>query len=175
MEVPKELKVALELTERTAAGKGKVATFAKEVASLLSRGIAQLPSTSGVGIISRAAKGGPEKVVYVVDLGNGQEEALAEHRTSGKSNPFRCPKSMYDAIVRVLGAAERAMSVEDIADDVGKLVGDRPAEFQVRVPLRLWLSVSPPLVNRNRARYRPIESDTFAVMAAQLWMNLRSE
>jgi hypothetical protein len=104
----------------------------------------------------------------------GQGETLAEHRTNGKSKPFRCSKGLYDTIVQVLIAADRSLSVEEISSGVERLGLDRPAEFQIRVPLRLWLSASPPLINRNRARYRPIDPNSFHAGTTRLWSILRS-
>ena len=172
MEVPDELKVALEFAQKTTKVKGKTAIFAREMVTLLERAVTKLETAESSLMISRPAKGGGEKVVYVVDKVEGREEALAEHRTSGKSNPFRCPKSLYDAIVQVLMTTDRSLSVEDIANEVAKTGVDRPAEFQVRVPLRLWISVQAPLITRNRARYRS-SVNSFSTLALHIWSSLR--
>ncbi|HLL88510.1 MAG TPA: hypothetical protein VK324_04350 [Tepidisphaeraceae bacterium] len=170
MEVPKELKVARDLAERTAEGGGRVAIFAREMAALLVRVEEQLTGVQTPVAVSRAVRGRQERAEYVVEV-VGKVQTLAEHRTSGKSKPFRCPKSVYDAVAKVVGEGERALGVEEIASAVERELQFRPAEFQVRVSLRLWLSVEPPLVERVRARYRSVGG--LAEQAARLWERLR--
>jgi hypothetical protein len=76
MQVPNELNVAIQLAQRTTAGKGRVATFAKEMASLLIRVEEQLVA-GGTGIsVSRMARGSTDRVEYIVEkalAGAGRE------------------------------------------------------------------------------------------------------
>ncbi|MGC4031354.1 MAG: hypothetical protein QM754_06360 [Tepidisphaeraceae bacterium] len=116
-------------------------------------------------------RGGAE-VEYVVEQSGGRE-TLAERRKTGKAQPFRCPKAIYDALVQVLVDAERPLPLDELMEAVGKAIGDEPPEFQTRVPLRLWMQVQPPLIVRNRARYRPVEANTFAGTASDLWNSLK--
>jgi hypothetical protein len=162
MEVPEELRIAIELAQRTVRAGGRVAVFAREMVRLLERTEQRLMATKG-----RLPSG--DKRVYVVD---GKTEMLAEHRTSGKSNPFRCPKALYDAVVQVLAAADRPLAVEEIAVGAAKVMGAPSPEFQVRLPLRLFMSVDPPLLVRNRARYSRSD-DRFDNDAISLWNRLR--
>jgi hypothetical protein len=166
MDIPTELKVAIELAQRTAAGGGRVAIFGREMFRLLKKAEERL--TDGELPTSFGPIEG--KVVYIVDR---KDQMLAEHRTSGKSKPFRCPKALYEAVTKVLASAERPLAVEEIASEVGNMTGEAPAEYQVRVPLRLFMSVDPALVSRNRARYRAITSDNFATKTKELWAQLR--
>jgi hypothetical protein len=176
VEVPDELRVALELAERTAAGKGRVATFAKEMANLLVRAEKKLEAGATGISVSRSARGSDDRVEYLVEkAGIGHEETLAEHRTNGKSKPFRCSKGLYDAVVKVLVATDRSLSVEEIASGVERLGLERPAEFQLRVPLRLWMHIEPALISRNRAKYRPIDSKRIVLEASHLWNSLLSQ
>jgi hypothetical protein len=111
-------------------------------------------------------------VEYLVE-GTGLTETLTEYRGSGKSMPHRCPKALYEAIASVLAAADRPLSAEDIAAGVEKEMGVRPAEYQLRVPLRLWMTGTPPLVSRVRARYRAGDRQAFVAATNGLWSRLR--
>jgi hypothetical protein len=172
MQVPEEIRLALTLARQTARGSGKVATFAKEIEHILERGIKQIEVAELPTVARRADRSGEEQVIYVVDQDRGHGEALAEHRTSGKSKPMRCPKKVYDALARVLTGADRPLGLEEIMAAVGKVLGDRPADHQVRVALRLWMHVDPPLLARNRARYRPLVNMDFSTSALALWQTL---
>lgn len=169
MEVPEEIRLALTLARQTARGSGKIATFAKEMERILERGISQIEVAELPNVARRADRSGEEQVIYVVDQDRGHGEALAEHRTSGKSKPMRCPKRVYDALAGVLGAADRPLGLDEVMTAVEKVMGDRPADHQVRVALRLWMHVDPPLVSRNRARYRLIDTNSFTTRAKALW------
>ena len=99
-------------------------------------------------------------------------ETLAEHRPEGSSQPFRCPKPVWDAIIRVLADAKKPLSAEEIAEAVEKRTGTRPGDHQYRVPLRLLTQIDPPLLIRGRARYRVIEG--FEAAATALWASLKT-
>jgi hypothetical protein len=98
---------------------------------------------------------------------------LTERRLSGKSQPFRCPSSTYKALVAAMAASESAMAIDEIMTAAAKHGGDRPGDFQVRVVLRLWTHAEPPLVVRNRARYRAAEPTSFLRLATNLWKLLK--
>jgi hypothetical protein len=166
MEVPEELRVAIKLAEEAGAGKGEKAEFARQVADLMAKAVQKIEAAG------KSKKANMGKVEYLVESIGGTE-ALAEYRTSGKSNAIRCQKALYDAVAGVLGAADRALGVEEIASAVERATGERPAEFQLRVPLRFWLSMETPLVVRMRARYRATETTGFTNTASKLWADLR--
>lgn len=174
MEVPEELRLALELAEMTAASRGRFAPFAREMVSLLKRAEEQIRALDVPVSLVRSTKRGNERIYLAEKDASGHGEVLAEHRTSGKSYPFRCSKALYDAMTEVLITTDRPLFVEEIASAVEKKMGERPADFQVRVPLRLWLSVDPPLVIRNRARYRAARPVSLASDANILWTKLRT-
>lgn len=121
--------------------------------------------------IGEIEQGGVRYVVENSAIG----ETLAEHRLSGKSKPFRCSKKLYKNVAEVLLSADHAMSVAEIAATVEKLTGDRPAEFQVRVPLRLWTSSEIGVLARHRAKYRPADRDAFISATTKLWSQLASK
>jgi hypothetical protein len=174
VEVPEELKLAIEFAARTEAAGGRTAAFAREMTRLLLRVEKKLAARPAQETVSRTARGTDERIEYVVERPlRGHEETLAEHRTSGKGKPFRCSKGLYESMVKVLAAAERVMSVEEIASAVEQVLGGRPAEFHVRIPLRLWMVAQPPLLTRVRARYKPIDPKTFSSATQELWEKLK--
>ena len=125
-------------------------------------------------LIAGASRGGRGEadIEYIVeDSVNGP--VLTEYRRAGKAHPFRCPKAIYDATVQVLAVANRAMPLDEIVAQVGQVLGSHPADYQVRVPLRLWMNVAPPLVVRMRARYSATDAKSFNRTAKTLWADLR--
>jgi hypothetical protein len=169
MDVPDELKIAIELAERSVSGGGRVATFAREMIRLLKATEHQLVAIPAPATTMRAADG---KLVYVVD---SRSETLTEFRTSGKASPFRCPKPLYDAMALVLASAERPLAVEEIIVQTAKLLSEPPADHQVRVVLRLWMHVEPALVSRNRTRYAPTDAASFPSSAQSVWEALKEQ
>jgi hypothetical protein len=171
MEVPEKLILAANLARKTASEGGDTAHFASEMLKLLDEAIVEMEATNKAGI-GRPARRGSGNVEYLVE-GSGAGETLAEHRRGGKSQPHRCPRPLYDAVAQVLAGADRPLAVEEIMVGVEKMVGGRPAEFQVRVPLRFWITAGPPLVVRMRARYRATDTQGFAAGTEKLWADLR--
>lgn len=150
------------LLSQIAEGDGDPQTLAAEALTLVD----QLTTKDASG----ASKGSTE-VVYSVEHGkNG--ETLAERRQGGNAQPFRCPKALYDALAEVLAESERAMPLDELVTAVGKVLGDDPADFQMRVPLRFWMQLEPPLVQRSRARYRAVHANDFRETADDLWAGL---
>lgn len=150
---------------------GKVGEKLQEIGSFLDAALAQLDASVPQATVTRAARRGLAPIEYLVEP-TAQGEMLTEKRTSGSSQPFRCSRTLYDAMVATFKGADGPMSLEDVAAIVAKRLGDRPAEFQIRVPLRLWLHANPPLLNKIRTRYRPA-SATFQTDADALWKKLK--
>ena len=116
---------------------------------------------------------GEADVEYVVeDTVNGM--ALTERRLGGRAHPFRCPKSVYEALAKVMSESDRALPLDELVATVGEVLGDQPPDYQVRVPLRFWMHVEPPLVQRNRARYRATDAKKFANATRKLWATIMS-
>jgi hypothetical protein len=172
--MPGEIELALEIARKLSSEGGQVATFAVEIVNLLELAIGKLSEIERPAVVTRAGKNGGGTIEYAVERVKSVDEVLVERRTTGTSKPFRCSKTLYDAVAAVLGDSEKPISVGDIADAVGQTVGDRPEEFRVRVVLRLWTTDDLPLVSRSRARYRAIERLRFEEDAANLWDRLRS-
>src|SRR3954465_3605528 len=76
---------------------------------------------------------------------------LTERRPSG-SQPFRCPRDAYDAAVRVLEQADQPLHFDDLLDRLNAAMGQRQADYRLRVCLRFWVARN--VVERFRTRYR---------------------
>lgn len=125
-----------------------------------------------VRLEAASSKRGEAEVEYSVEASvNGL--VLNERRNGRKAHPLRCPAKVYDAMVAVLSKSGRAVPLDELVSAVAEVLGDAPADYQVRVPLRLWMQVDPPLLSRNRARYRPVDAARFASEATKLWVALR--
>jgi hypothetical protein len=123
------------------------------------------------GAKEKPAGGRESGATYSIDKKKNEEEVLTEHRAGGSSQPFRCPKYVYEAVVSTLSKAEEPADFAEIMQGVAKSVPD-PAEFQVRAALRFMLSVTPPMVARDRSRYRPMHGGKFQTEGATAWAAL---
>lgn len=115
----------------------------------------------------KAGKGEGEKQhqEYVVqDTGEGQ--FLTERRPSG-SQPFRCPKDAYEAAARVLAGAGEPLHFDELLEGLNREMGERQADYRLRVCLRFWLASG--LVDRFRTRYRAKEAAGFVDRARAEW------
>jgi hypothetical protein len=168
MTLPETLKKAMELLTSPLAARGNAAQLAKKLMPLIAE--AQHMTESGM---MREARRGTGRIEYVVEK-TQQGEVLTERRLSGNSQPFRCPKSIYEVVAKVLATADRPLLVDEIVARVELLVGERPPDFQVRLLLRFWLHAGSPLVIRSRARYRLADPKAFIAQAARLWSSLRT-
>jgi hypothetical protein len=94
-------------------------------------------------------------------------EFLTERRASG-SQPFRCPKDAYDAAALVLEQADQPLHFDDLLDRLNAAMGQRQADYRLRVCLRFWLAHKG--VERFRTRYRiTSDPDPFTVRARSFW------
>jgi hypothetical protein len=160
---------ALEEARKMISGLKGPKTTIQKVMALLRVVESELPK----GISLEPMRRGKTPLTYVVER-TALGETLAELRPEGSSQPFRCPKPLYDAMVGILVDAEKPMSAEEIADAVEKRIGVRPADHQFRVPLRLWSQIEPPLLIRSRAKYRVADPTPFKRSAEALWNKLRA-
>jgi hypothetical protein len=102
----------------------------------------------------------------------GDEDVLAEHRPDDP-NPFRCLRSTYDAAARAMTKFERPVKYPEILKAITRELGSPPADYQVRVLLRFWSEPSVKLLERARARYKPVEPVQFTKLADQAWRRVR--
>ena len=94
---------------------------------------------------------------------------LAERRPSG-AQPFRCPKPTYDAAARLLAGAAEPMHFDDLLAELNQAVGEKQAEYRLRVCLRFWASKG--LVQRFRTRYRAADPQGFVERSGAAWREL---
>jgi hypothetical protein len=160
VEVPQGLKKAIErLKDESKPGAD---SLAGELLPLLESAADEIKG------MRRPAGRGAGEIAYMVER-TQQGEVLTERRLSGKSEPFRCPKLVYDALATVLADANRPLSVEEVTTAVGQQLGVRPPDHQIRVALRFWLHFESPIVLRIRARYTPIKGSDFLAAVTRLW------
>lgn len=114
---------------------------------------------------TKARPGAPAGQEYVVQE-TVEGPFLTERRPSG-SQPFRCPKEAYDAAARILAEAGEPLHFEEIHERLNAAMGDRQADYRLRVCLRFWAGQK--VVERFRTRYRAVNAETFLDDAARLW------
>jgi hypothetical protein len=169
MDVPASLQKALEEVQTASESTLDAKELAKVVRPLLEAAIAEISSST----VSRPSRRGTGPINYVVER-TQQGEVLTENRVGGRSKPFRCPTRVYEYLVLVLSEADRPLAMDEIMLALEERMGERPADHQVRVPLRLWMHVDPPLIRRSRARYSLNSRDSFLSTAKHLWRQLNS-
>jgi hypothetical protein len=91
---------------------------------------------------------------------------LTERRPSG-SQPFRCPKTAYDAAATIIAQATQPLHFEEIHERLNAATRERHADYRLRVCLRFWTGQK--VVERFRTRYRAVNPQTFAQDAERLW------
>jgi hypothetical protein len=106
---------------------------------------------------------------YKIEKKKNDEETLTERREGG-SQPYKCPRYIYDATVTVLAKAS-PMEFEGILKGVGKVLPEAP-EWQIRTVLRFLLNAQPPLIVRERNKYRPLHPSKLGIEAKQLWQTV---
>jgi len=164
------LRQAQKLVARLSVAGGGSPDRVHEVLSLLvvaERELATLSAGSHVGRVLN--KGG--SVTYFVEKLDGRM-VLTERRVGTIAHPVRCPQNVYEAVATVLARAEHTLAVEQIINRIEAGNGFEPAAFQVRLAIRCWMSVTPPLVERLRAKYRPVQRPVFSKQAKRLWRDL---
>ena len=162
VEVPQPLIRAIRRLTEASTSRGKAAELAAEVLPLLEAAVVVIRG------VSRPSRRGTGEIEYLVEK-TQQGEVLTERRLSGNSQPYRCPKAIYEAVADVLAKAERPLLLDEIVTGVEKHVGHRPSDFHVRLPLRFWMHGDHPTVVRNRARYSALLKAESTTSAQKLW------
>jgi len=106
---------------------------------------------------------------YVIEKKKNEQEVLVEHREGG-STPYRCPRYVFAAVVKTL-ADTKALAFEDVVNAVHKAIADAP-DWQIRVVLRFLANAQPPLIVRERNKYRPFRAGKFEQEAKTAWEKL---
>jgi hypothetical protein len=117
----------------------------------------------------RGARNQPK--AYRVE-GPADREALCEYRADDPDRPFRCPKTTYDALARVMMNTSKPAKFEDIAKRLKKELGELPALYQLRVALRFWTRPEVRLVEKVRTRYHAHNANLFARDARAAWADV---
>jgi len=141
--------------------------FAKRLLPLLEAVTEELAA----GSVVRPARG-TGQIEYSVAM-TEQGEALTERRLGGRSKPFRCPKFIYEALTESLAESKKPLSMDEIMAAAEIKLGNRPADFQIRVALRLWMHSDPPMLVRSRSKYSLVAPKGFLVDSKRLWLMLR--
>lgn len=119
---------------------------------------------------TKAELGRGGTTTYTIEKKKNEEEVLVEHREGG-STPYRCPRYVYNATVRVLADVDPALEFEGVVKELGKEIAE-PPEWQVRVVLRFLMNAQPPLVVKERNKYRPLRPAKFEGEAKSAWQTL---
>ena len=96
---------------------------------------------------------------------------LTEGKSGEKSPPFRVPKAIYDLVAEVLAVSSKPIRFEDILAEVSQKAVAAPSDFQVRVCLRYWMSVDPPLIVRAKSMYHPVSQTKFISLTQDHWQS----
>lgn len=79
---------------------------------------------------------------------------LCEYRVGGRPQPFCCPRATYDTTAAVIENADDWAHFDEIQDGVAERIGNTPPDYLIRLCLRFWQSTDPPIVQKDRSRYR---------------------
>ncbi len=96
--------------------------------------------------------------------------ALAEHR-SGGTPAFRCPKSTYDLVAKVISDGPESFKFSHVYDEVQELAGEEVPDYQVRVAMRFFTHEA--LLTHSRARFT--RRSGFQRLAKQKWNGLQRQ
>ena len=121
-----------------------------------------LPGTRRRSVQRRTGEG----VRYEVRTVN-KRALLYEVRPAGA--PLRVGRDLFDAMVELLAAANKPMSYDELAEGAEAKTGADLADWQGRVLIRFLQQADPPIVIRERSRYRAVDPSKFAAAARRLW------
>jgi hypothetical protein len=101
------------------------------------------------------------------EIQNTPDGSFLTERRAGHSQPFRCPRSTYDAAAEVLAAAPDALPFEELMERLNTRTGHRQPDYRLRVALRFWMTHQ--AVVRSRTKYRPADRAQFLPLSQSLW------
>lgn len=111
-------------------------------------------------------------IEYAVENINGKP-LLTEKRIGSTSKPYRTSKETYDLAAAVLRDATGPLDFFEIAELISRSAGVIQPTHEVRMLLRLWQHVQPPMLIRERRKYRRTVEDFYAE-SQQQWRKLSS-
>jgi hypothetical protein len=100
------------------------------------------------------------------------DSSLVEHR-AGSNVPFRVPKRVYDALVRVLAANTAATKFPGIQANLTEALGRGVPDYAIRTCLRFLASPGVGLVRKDRTRYAALQHEQLVVDARDAWQRLK--
>ena len=157
---PKEtLDVVRRLLKRIAALHPDVQVMADEIAAM----VGTLVGASTTRTTQRRTGIG---VKYKIELVN-RRQMLYEVRPAGA--PLRVSRDLFDALVGVLERSEKPSSYDEIAEGMEKATDMKLAEWQGRLLLRYFQRADPPLIIRERSRYRVVDVTRLKADAQRFW------
>jgi len=107
---------------------------------------------------------------YRIDKAKGQEY-LAEYR-SANQQPFRCPARIYESFVDLMSRVSEPETFEKLLGQMRQKSGEDLPDYLLRMCLRFWMGTHPPLVEKNRTRYKARKRSTFKRDAFRAWREL---
>lgn len=117
---------------------------------------------------------GSSRSRFRIEVVQGGQEALAEYFTPGRA-PFRCPQHLYEAVANAMERSSVPSGVKDILRSACEIAGEAIPDYLMRVCIRFWQSIEPPLISRERARYAPAEPGSFLLEARKAWRILAND
>ena len=117
----------------------------------------------------RASKGREKRVHTVETTASG--EFLTESGGDDTSPAFRVSRNIYDLTAEVLANSTKPMRFEDILASVTQKAPAPPGDHQIRVCIRFWLGVDPPLLARGKSMYYPTNRASFQLATTKLWQS----
>jgi len=112
-------------------------------------------------------------VTYVVRKARSGEERLFEQR-EGSRKSLSASKADYGAAIKAMADFDRPAKFSELWDRFVANGGtEASSQYPLRVVLRFWQSLSPPLIAKQRARFSMDDADGWDRLAQQAWIAAR--
>lgn len=93
--------------------------------------------------------------------------ALCEYRSSA-ARPFKVPKPVYDALVRIMSKAKEPTKFAQLDNAIADQLGEHVPEYLPRSVIRFWITCN--LIEHSGARFAPkLHSTAFRLAAKEAW------
>ena len=87
--------------------------------------------------------------IYTIE-GSPRGPALTERRDSD-ARPFKCPKSVYEAVAAVIAESKVPIGFLEIKAKASKRLSQELPDYAIRTPLRFWSTIG--LLEHQQARF----------------------
>tara|TARA_R110002072_G_scaffold42064_11_gene118048 strand:+ start:71168 stop:71725 length:558 start_codon:yes stop_codon:yes gene_type:complete len=99
--------------------------------------------------------------------------ALTERRDSD-ARPFKCPKSVYEAVTAVLAENKVPVGFQDIKAKASKRLRQELPDYAVRTPLRFWSTLG--IIDHQQARFARVGTKVEYMRSTRLaWKSASQE